>query len=893
MNRTSDARGSSDPLIGTHIGRYVLREQLASGGMGAIYVAVHERLENTKKAVKVLLGEHAKNEGIRTRFEREATAVSKLRHKHIITIDDFGALADGTPFLMMPFLEGKPLDEYIRAHGRFTTHRTLHIVVQICSALQHAHQLGIVHRDLKPGNIFITASDDNPYHVTLIDLGIARDLSELDGKTHTGMSVGTPGYMAVEQYGTAADASPLADVYALAIVMWEMLTGDLPWGRQDPRVLYFRQMTERPAPLPAGSMPAEWETILRSALEVKLADRPQSMRALAVALASVTPAIPPHVPSGADMLASLAKDLVEKAPPSVETVRNSSGQDLAPRMWPPRETQIPAVTTGETVRRSAQAGPDDLLETARSTKPTSLIDVVHAPAGRTEPGAVVARYRLGAKLGAGGMAEVFAATAVGAEGFERPVAIKRVLAGYSNQPAFAAMFVEEARIASRLGHPNIVGVFDFDRDPEGRLFLAMELVDGMDLATLIASGEMPVGVAIFIASEILRGLGFAHDLHDPVSGLRGVIHRDVAPHNVLLSWEGAVKVSDFGLAKVLDADGSATTRAVKGHLAYMSPEQANGEALDPRADLFSLGVVLYELLTGRPLFQGDPSGVVAQVFFQTIVPPRMVRPEIPAELDAVVMMLLARDRNVRFATAEAAILALARCADAPTNGRSDLARLIAGRFPRAAREHAGRPPERREAEHFAAARPPSTLSGETRSPIATPNRRRRILVGIASGLVIGGIVGAVVVVRSRASHATSVADANAGDISPSDASTLAAVPVDAGRQPDVEAAVVHDAASVRPVRVDASFVDASTSPHAPDSNVAGHAKPAEAGSLAIYVKPWAQIWLNDRSAGPTPYTAALPAGRYRVRLANEDLGKDETTTVVVQPNKTTTLERKW
>ncbi len=108
MSRTSDARGGSDPLIGTRIGRYVLREQLASGGMGAIYIAVHERLENTRKAVKVLLGEHSRNEAIRTRFEREASAVSKLRHKHIITIDDFGALPDGTPFLMMPFLEGKP-----------------------------------------------------------------------------------------------------------------------------------------------------------------------------------------------------------------------------------------------------------------------------------------------------------------------------------------------------------------------------------------------------------------------------------------------------------------------------------------------------------------------------------------------------------------------------------------------------------------------------------------------------------------------------------------------------------------------------------------------------------------------------------------------------------------
>jgi serine/threonine-protein kinase len=146
------------------------------------------------------------------------------------------------------------------------------------------------------------------------------------------------------------------------------------------------------------------------------------------------------------------------------------------------------------------------------------------------------------------MAEVFAGAAIGAEGFSRKVAIKRVLPGFSDHAAFARMFIDEAQISSQLVHPNIVSVLDFDRDAEGRLFLVMELIDGVDLHALLATGLPPVPAVVFVIAEVLRGLGFAHDL-PTASDMRGVVHRDISPHNVLLSWEGAVKVSDFGIAK--------------------------------------------------------------------------------------------------------------------------------------------------------------------------------------------------------------------------------------------------------------------------------------------------------------------------------------------------------
>ncbi|HSS01887.1 MAG TPA: serine/threonine-protein kinase [Kofleriaceae bacterium] len=291
------------------------------------------------------------------------------------------------------------------------------------------------------------------------------------------------------------------------------------------------------------------------------------------------------------------------------------------------------------------------------------------------------RYQLGVRLGTGGMAEVFAATMVGAEGFARRVAIKRVLPGLSQVPTFAAMFVAEARIASRLSHPNIVSVLDLSRDLDGRLLLVMEYVDGKDLASLLESGPIAPSLAIFIAVEMLRGLGYAHDLADPGAGMRGVVHRDVSPQNLLLSFEGAVKVSDFGLAKAREASQSVRSDTVRGKPSYMAPEQLGGEPLDGRADLYAVGVMLWEMLAHRSLFAGTTREIMGQVMFREILVPSSVRAGVPPDLEAVAMTLLARDREDRYPTAEAAIAALLACVDAPRDGRGELVQALAERFP--------------------------------------------------------------------------------------------------------------------------------------------------------------------------------------------------------------------
>ena len=239
-----------------------------------------------------------------------------------------------------------------------------------------------------------------------------------------------------------------------------------------------------------------------------------------------------------------------------------------------------------------------------------------------------ARYVIGSRLGRGGMAEVFEATSTGTEGFKRPVAIKRILPGYSEDASFAQMFVAEAQISARLAHPNIVATLDFDRDEGGALFLVMELVDGVSLDALMTTGALPPPLAVHLAVEILRGLGYAHAVQLGEVG-RGVVHRDVSPHNVLLSWDGVVKVSDFGLAKSRGASRASASVVVKGKAAYMSPEHANGEALDGRSDLFAVGIILWELLTGQRLFQTDDMrATMAALFFRPIANPRSLRGDI-------------------------------------------------------------------------------------------------------------------------------------------------------------------------------------------------------------------------------------------------------------------------
>jgi len=217
------------------------------------------------------------------------------------------------------------------------------------------------------------------------------------------------------------------------------------------------------------------------------------------------------------------------------------------------------------------------------------------------PGTPFGKYLLIDAIAQGGMATIHRAVLRGAAGFAKVVALKRILPVLEGDKDIHVLFQDEARIASLLGHANICQVFDFGEE-KGELYLAMELVDGTDVAGLMQKrGRLPIEATLFLCSEAARGLGHAHEQKGQDGRPLGLVHRDVSPQNILVSRAGDVKITDFGIAKALGKAHRTASGVVLGKLHYMSPEQLTGGPVDARADLFSLGVILWELLTGRPL----------------------------------------------------------------------------------------------------------------------------------------------------------------------------------------------------------------------------------------------------------------------------------------------------
>ena len=253
------------------------------------------------------------------------------------------------------------------------------------------------------------------------------------------------------------------------------------------------------------------------------------------------------------------------------------------------------------------------------------------------------------------MAEVWRAKTLGSEGFTKDLVIKRILPKFLGDEESIRMFIDEARLVAKLHHPNIVQIFDFDKEGD-RYYLAMELVEGRDLrqsekAAAKAGIWFPLSVSIYIISEALKGLQYAHTRLDHGKPL-GIVHRDISPHNILISFSGDVKISDFGIAKVAERQPAPAGGTVKGKLSYMSPEQITGQALDARSDIYSMGIVFWELITRHRLFFGaDEQDVVRRVRDGIVPPPRQYNPDIPEEVEKIVLGMLVANRKERTQTA--------------------------------------------------------------------------------------------------------------------------------------------------------------------------------------------------------------------------------------------------
>ena len=255
------------------------------------------------------------------------------------------------------------------------------------------------------------------------------------------------------------------------------------------------------------------------------------------------------------------------------------------------------------------------------------------------------------------MAEVYLARATGADGFEKVVALKLVLPHLSEDERFIRMFRSEAKLAAQLDHPNIAQVNDLGM-ADGEYFIAMEYIHGKTVRALLGDaierGGMPLEAALAIVDGTCAGLHYAHERRSPTGEPLRIVHRDISPSNVMVRFDGAVKVVDFGIAKAATATQATRTGTLKGKGGYMSPEQCRGQALDRRSDVFALGILLYEATTGRRLFFGDNDfAVMNKIVDGNFAPPSAVKEDYPDALEAIVLEALATDPNDRFPTAQA------------------------------------------------------------------------------------------------------------------------------------------------------------------------------------------------------------------------------------------------
>ncbi len=264
------------------------------------------------------------------------------------------------------------------------------------------------------------------------------------------------------------------------------------------------------------------------------------------------------------------------------------------------------------------------------------------------------KYKILNKLDAGGMAEVFVAESESMKGFKKRVAIKRILPHLSKNQKFVQMFLDEAKLCLQLEHANIVNVFDIGK-ADAAFFIVMEYVEGTNLKKVIESHRragkiIPIEQSIYVLREVCEGLAYAHDstdmtTHEPL----GLVHRDVSPPNILLSKRGEIKLVDFGLAKATSQLEETDPGVVKGKFSYLSPEAASGIAVDMRADVFSVGILLYEMLTGQRLFYGENDYHTVELVRKADIPPiSSINPQVPPEMEEVITKALARDPDERY-----------------------------------------------------------------------------------------------------------------------------------------------------------------------------------------------------------------------------------------------------
>ena len=514
------------------------------------------------------------------RFRRTAVAATETGHPAILPLLAAGTLADGRLFAAFPVVEGETLEDRL-VRGPLPPVEALGVALAVADVLKAARTAGLVHGDLRPDRVLLT-----PGGLRLLGFGLGETAAP-----GPAFDEGATVYRAPERLAGAAPG-PRADVWALGVLLYEMLAGRPPFGGSDDTEEERAAAVAALPPAPLPSPPRGLEGILLRALRKRPEDRWRDAGALAAALSA---------------LPGLA----------------AAGGELAPTL-----VDLPVRPGGAGSRSAASA-----------------------PASIPFPGGVgrdVESYRLGERLGSGGMAVVFRAEDLR---LGRTVALKFLIPELSRDPAAKHRFLREARALSGLDHPNLCTIHEVGETADGQIFIAMPCYEGETLRRRIQRGPLAPDEAIDLALQAAQGLAKAHK--------SGIVHRDVKPANLMVTADGVVKILDFGLAKLAGTTSAARKETGGGTLAYMSPEQTLGEDVDGRADLWSLGVVLYEMLTGLKPFRADrDQGVLYAIRNTDPVPLPALCPEVPAALAELAGRLLAKDPAGRPASADALVAEL-------------------------------------------------------------------------------------------------------------------------------------------------------------------------------------------------------------------------------------------
>ena len=398
----------------------------------------------------------------------------------------------------------------------------------------------------------------------------------------------------------------------------------------------------------------------------------------------------------------------------------------------------------------APSAPPEPVAGDFATQRLEAVRLPPQPEAAAPTGQRFGQYTLLERVAVGGMAEVWKARMQGMEGFQKTVAIKRILPHLTDSVDFLTMFVDEAKLAAQLNHPHIIHIYDLGKLDDD-YYIAMEFVEGKDLRTILNEARrreqpLPLPLALLVASRLASALDYAHRKRDFDNRELGLVHRDVSPQNVLISYEGDIKLCDFGIVKAVAKASKTQMGALKGKLQYMSPEQAWGRVVDARSDIFSLGAVLFEMLTGKRLFAGDSEiSVLESVRDCRIRAPRELEPELPAAVDAIVLKALARDPDDRYQTAgemqqelEAYLYSLK-----PTPSQADLARYMRGLFASEVASLERQPDAPAGEAALGAVDAVPALAPTAGEAVVTEERKGR-------GLLWGGIAAAVLIVGAIA-----------------------------------------------------------------------------------------------------------------------------------------------